>query len=242
MRFRLLVITGAFLALSICHQAFLPSSGTAASRRGADVQIYSLQILINQAYQMSLEGAGLIMLDQMGKGGIFGGMIAKRGWTMIDLGPRIISEAMNGEEMSQLISDGKGEDPLLSAVKGNAAGLLKAVDEIKNYLQLKVDEPGRSQMHSLVTLLNHGIKMATDGANMIMLGRTGEPGGAKKTLQRHGRTMMRDSRILIIRLSDNDTMKELHRAGYTISKSPAMASLHNLIERSLRIIDRLART
>lgn len=241
MRSRLLVTTGVLLALSICLHTLLPSSGAAASRRGADVQIYSLQILVNQAYQMALEGAGLVMLDQMGKGGIFSGVIAKRGWTMIDLGPRIISEAMNGDEMSQLIRDGRGKDPLLLTVKENAAELLRAVDEIKDYLQIKNDEPVRSQMHSLVTLLNHGMKMATDGANMIMLGRTGEQGGAKDTLQKHGRAMMRDSRVLIIRLSDNDTMKELHQAGYTINKSPAMASLHNSIERSLRIIDRLAR-
>ncbi|MDT8395300.1 MAG: hypothetical protein RRA32_02485 [bacterium] len=97
------------------------------------------------------------------------------------------------------------------------------------------------QMHSLFTLLNHGMKMATDGANMIMLGRTGEPGGAKDTLQRHGRTMMQDGRVFIIRLSDNEMMQDLHNSGLTIDKSPAMASLHRSIELSLRIIDRLAR-
>jgi len=213
----------------------------AASRRGADVQIYSLQILINQAYQMVLEGSSLVMLDQMGKGGIFGGVITKRGWTMIDQGQRIISEAMNGDEMIQLTRDGRSEDPLLSTVKEIATEMLRAVNEIRGYLLIKMDEPGRSQMHSLVTLLNHGMKMATDGANMIMLGRTGEPGGARDTLQKHGRTMMRDGRVLIIRLSDNDTMKELHRAGHTIKQSPAMTSLHNSIEHSLRVIDRLAR-
>lgn len=224
--------------------AFAPATfqhSEAASRRGADAQIYSLQILVTQAYQMVLEGSSLVMLDQMDKGGIFGGMIARRGWTMIDQGPRVISEAMSGDEISQLIRDGRGEDPLLSTVRKNAAEMLKAVDEIKSYLRTKVDEPGRSKIHSLVTLLNHGMKMATDGANMIMLGRTGEPGGARETLQKHGRTMMRDGRVLIIRLSDNDTMKELHQAGYTIKQSPAMASLHSFIERSLRIINQLAR-
>lgn len=225
-----------FMVVSI-----LPVTLSGASRRGADVQILSLQILVNQAYQMVIEGSSLVMLDQMGKGGIFGGVIAKRGWTMIDQGQQIISEAMSGDEMSQLTRDGKDQDPLLSTVKENTAEILKTVDEIRKYLLTEIDEPNRSRMHSLFTLLNHGMKMATDGANMIMLGRTGEPGGAKETLQKHGRAMMRDSRVLIIRLSDNKTMKELHQAGYTIDKSPAMASLHNSIKHSLRIIDRLAR-
>jgi hypothetical protein len=115
------------------------------------------------------------------------------------------------------------------------------VGEIRTYLQNEMSEPELSQMHSMFTLLNHGMKMATDGANMIMLGRTGETGGAKDTLQRHGRAMMRDGRVFIIRLSDNKTMLDLHNSGVTLDTDPSMASLHRTIELSLRIIDRLAR-
>ena len=232
--FVLTVLFSAFALTALQHSE-------AAGRRGADVQIYSLQILVNQAYQMALEGASLVMLDQMGKGGVFEGVINKRGWSMIDLSERIISDAVNGEEVKQLISEGKGNDPLLTTVKENAAQILEAVTGIRTYLNSDSAQPQLSQMHSLFTLLNHGMKMATDGANMIMLGRTGEPGGAKDTLQKHGRVMMRDGRVLIIRLSDNDTMKELHQAGHTIQQSPPMASLHNSIKQTLRIIDRLAR-
>jgi len=218
-----------------------PQHAEAAGRRGGDVQIYSLQILINQAYQMVLEGSSLVILAQMGKGGVFEGVIDKRGWSMINQGERNISDAVNGEEIKQLIREGKGSDALLAKVKENTTQILEAVAGIRTYLNTGTKEPQLSQMHSLVTLLNHGMKMATDGANMIMLGRTGEPGGARNTLQRHGRAMMQDSRVLIIRLSDNDTMKELHKEGYTIKRSPAMASIHKSIELSLRIIDRLAR-
>jgi hypothetical protein len=190
---------------------------------------------------MVVEGTSLVILDQMDKGGVFSGVIDKRGWTMIDQGERIISEAVNGKEFQQLVSERKGSDPLLATVRENADQLLKAVSEIRTYLGSKTKEPELSQMHSLFTLLNHGMKMATDGANLIMLGRTGEPGGAKDTLQRHGRVMMKDARVLIIRLSDNKTMLKLHNSGFTIEKSPAMASLHRSITLSLRIIDRLAR-
>jgi hypothetical protein len=233
----LFVLTGLFSFF--VSTAFQHSE--AATRRGTDVQIYSLQILVNQAYQMVLEGASLVMLDQMGKGGVFEGVIETRGWSMIDLGERIISDAVSGKEIQQLVSEGKGDDPLLSTVKENAVYIMEAVAGIRTYLKTNPTEPQLSQMHSLSTLLNHGMKMATDGANMIMLGRSGEPGGAKTTLQKHGRVMMRDGRVLIIRLSDNSTMKELHEAGYTIKQSPAMDALHNSIKQALRIIDRLAR-
>jgi hypothetical protein len=232
------------LILILVFSCFVPAvleQTEAASRRGSDVQVFSLQILVNQAYQMALEGSSLVMLDQMGKGGVFGGVIAKRGWTMIDQGERIISQTINGEEIKRLTSDGKGDDPLLSTIKENAAQALKAVSEVRAYLKNEMTEPQLSQMHSLFTLLNHGMKMATDGANMIMLGRSGEPGGAKDTLQKHGRTMMRDGRVFIIRLSDNKTMLDLHNSGVTLERDPAMASLHRTIELSLRLIDRLAR-
>ena len=160
---------------------------------------------------------------------------------LAEQGERIISEVLNGEEIKQLVRERKGSDPLLSTVKENADQLLKAVAEIRTYLRSNTNEPELSQMHSLYILLNHGMKMATDGANLIMLGRTGEPGGAKDTLQRHGRAMMKDARVLIIRLSDNKTMLDLHSSGTTIDRSPAMASLHRSITLSLRIIDRLAR-
>jgi len=241
MRSRTLVLIGSLFTLLFLGLSFLPAPVSAASRRGEDVQIFSLQILVNQAYQMVLEGSSLVMLDQMGKGGIFGGVIARRGWTMIDQGQRIISQSMNGEEMDQLTREGGDRNPLLLTVKENTAEILKAVDVIRGYLKTEMEEPDRSRMHSLFTLLNHGMKMATDGADMIMLGRTGEPGGIKDTLQKHGRAMMTDGRVLIIRLSDNETMLDLHNSGLTIEKNPAMAALHKSIEQSLRIIDRLAR-
>ena len=231
----------AFLLVLVVLVPATAEHSNAASRRGDNVQVFSLQILVNQAYQMVLEGASLVMLDQMGKGGVFGGVINKRGWTMIDQGQRIISEVISGKEVQELIRDEKGTGPLLSTVQENARHLLEAVAEIRTYLGSDVAEPHLSQMHSLYTLLNHGMKMATDGANMIMLGRTGEPGGAKDTLQKHGRAMMRDGRVLIIRLSDNKAMLKLHSSGMTIEANPAMASLHKSIELSLRMIDRLAR-
>jgi hypothetical protein len=227
------------LFISTLAQSF-PGRSEAASRRGEDVQVFSLQILVNQAYQMALEGSSLVMLHQMGKGGVFGEVIEKRGWAMIDQGERTISQAISGEEIKRL-TDGKGSDPLLATIKENATQVLAAVEVIRTYLNSEMSEPELSRMHSLFTLLNHGMKMATDGANMIMLGRSGEPGGAKDTLQKHGRAMMRDGRVLIIRLSDNKTMLKLHSSGMTIENSPAMATLHHSIEISMRIIDRLSR-
>jgi hypothetical protein len=53
--------------------------------------------------------------------------------------------------------------------------------------------------------------------------------------------MMKDGRVVIIRLLENETMQDLHNAGLTVDKSPAMAALHRSIELSLRIIDRMAR-
>ena len=231
------------LALILVFSCFAPAvieQPEAAARRGEDVQVFSLQILVNQAYQMALEGSSLVMLHQMGRGGVFGEMIEKRGWTMIDQGERTISQAISGEEIKKL-TDGKGSNPLLTTIKENANQALAAVKVIRTYLNSEMAEPELSRMHSLFTLLNHGMKMATDGANMIMLGRSGETGGAKDTLQKHGRAMMRDGRVFIIRLSDNKTMLTLHSSGMTIEASPAMAALHRSMEISMLIIDRLAR-
>jgi len=96
-------------------------------------------------------------------------------------------------------------------------------------------------MHSLFILLNHGMKMSTDGINMIMLGRSGDAANSRDLLQKHGRNMVKDARIFIIRLSDNEAMKALHAAGHKPSQNEAMGTLHKSIGLSLKIIDRLAR-
>jgi hypothetical protein len=225
-----------FLVISV-----FPTTVSAASRRGGDVQIFSLQILVNQAYQMALEGAGLVIVDQMGKGGIFGGLMGKRGWIMIDQGQSLISRSLDGEEMKQLEIEGDGDNPLTVTVRENARMMLEGIGLIRDYLGIKADEPNLSRMHSLFILLNHGMKMSTDGVNMILLGRSGETGSSRDLLQKHGRNMVKDARIFIIRLSDNETMKALHSAGHTPSQDKAMGALHKSIGLSLQLINRLAR-
>jgi hypothetical protein len=96
-------------------------------------------------------------------------------------------------------------------------------------------------MHSLFILLNHGMKMSTDGINMIMLGRSIDTGSSRELLQNRGRNMVKDARIFIIRLADNETMQSLHAAGHNPSQDRAMGLLHKSIGLSLKLIDRLAR-
>ncbi len=213
----------------------------AATRRGSDIQIYSLQILINQAYQMALEGSALVMIDRMGKGGLFGGLMDQRGWKMIEQSRQIIKDTLEGEEMKTLIEEGYGDSPLLAAVRENAGVMQEGIEAVRAYLSVSLPEPRLSQMHSLFILLNHGIKMATDGANLIMLGRSGSADASRETLQKHGRTMMQDGRVFVIRLADHETMKALHASGITPERDAAMRSLHTAMDTALKIIDRLAR-
>ena len=53
--------------------------------------------------------------------------------------------------------------------------------------------------------------------------------------------MMRDGRVLIVRLSENATMKELETLGLKKEGRSKYALLHEAIVMNLRIIDALAR-
>ena len=241
MRSRIPVLMGTFSLLLFLGTSAFPIKASAASRRGADVQILSLQILVNQAYQMALEGAGLVIVDQMGKGGLFGDLIRKRGWVMIDQAQSLIAGSLDGKEMKQLEIEGHGDDPLTVTVRENARIMLEGIGLIREYLGTRTQEPSLTRMHSLFILLNHGMKMSTDGINMIMLGRSIDTGSSRALLQNRGRNMVKDARIFIIRLADNETMQSLHAAGHNPSRDKAMGALHKSIGLSLKLIDRLAR-
>jgi hypothetical protein len=119
--------------------------------------------------------------------------------------------------------------------------MLEGVEIIEKYLKVEKRDSRNSTIHHLHILLNHGLKMAADGSNMIILGRTGPAKGANDLSQKHGRTMMRDGRVFIVRLSDNESMRELHNKGFNPTADARMDLLHQSIIKSLRIIDSLAR-
>jgi hypothetical protein len=220
----------------------LPAPGQAAGRQRSEeaIKLTGVHVMLNQAYQMILEGSGLVILGEMDGSSATGKSLAATGRRMLKRGRSLLTGISSGAELNELTKE-VGSTPRVKRARELADTLLEAADNIDRYLASKSSGGNRTAIDQLFMLLNHGMKMSTDGANMIMKGRIGPSNGASDFSQKHGRAMMRDGRVLIVRLSTNDTMKELEGKGVTSASDPRMDQLNRAIIKSLRIIDTLAR-
>lgn len=217
-----------------------PAHAAGKQRSSAAVQLTGAHMLLNQAYQMVLEGSNLVMAGSLEGTGAVGGSIIAKGHRMIEEGHNLIGGLAAGGDLDLLKKD-QGETPMVRRVAELAQAMLEATETINSYLAARSPGGHQAAINQLFMLLNHGMKMATDGANMIVNGRVGVSSGASEYSQRHGRAMMRDGRVLIVRLSTNATMKELQGRGVTPAADPRLDLLNKSIIQSLQIIDTLAR-
>jgi len=217
-----------------------PALAAPKHRKAVIVELNTLHIFLNQAYLMVLEGSGLVMLGEINTSTVFKDTVTLRGWELMEQGRQLIKNSLNGLPMKKLEVKYKN-DPLMKRVHDLGNMMLEGVEIIEKYLKVEKRDSHNSTIHQLHILLNHGLKMAADGSNMILLGRTGLAKGANDLSQKHGRTMMRDGRVFIVRLSDDESMRELHNIGVNPAADARMDLFHQSIIKSLRIIDSLAR-
>lgn len=94
-------------------------------------------------------------------------------------------------------------------------------------------------MHHLHIMMNHGLAMAADGANMVMLARMGMSPEIDTTTLDHGRQMIKEGKAVIQHAVSDKVMKGSHKQGqgdaplmsYTYELGDAMVAVINDLER-----------
>jgi hypothetical protein len=94
-------------------------------------------------------------------------------------------------------------------------------------------------MHHQHTMLNHALKMALEGSNLIMLGQMGMAEGVDAISVDHGKTMVKHARSLYNDVMTGKTMMNMHGEGKSPDKDTAMTYTHKLASAQLKVIDML---
>jgi hypothetical protein len=100
------------------------------------------------------------------------------------------------------------------------------------------DKPKDLQMdmHIMMKLLNHGLDLALEGANLQMLGYMGMANEQlDKDTIKHGSIMLKDGRQGIMDVLEGEPMKQIYKEGKY--NKEAMDDMHKLGKLMLKVID-----
>jgi len=96
--------------------------------------------------------------------------------------------------------------------------------------------PGNAAMHlhHMHTMMNHGLIMALQGSNLVMLSEMKMAPGIDEITLSHGKKMITDGKAMLKDMLNGDHMTAMHKRGE--ANSPLMAYTHDLANASLTVI------
>ena len=92
-------------------------------------------------------------------------------------------------------------------------------------------------LHHMHTMINHGLTMALQGSNLVMLSEMKMAPGIDEITLAHGKKMMADGKAMVKDMLSGEHMTKMHKQGY--GNSPLMSYTHDLAHASLKVIDEL---
>jgi hypothetical protein len=207
---------------------------------GHGMTMHHQHTMLNHALGMALEGSNLVMLGQMGMAKGVDKVSVDHGKMMIKNGRALYNEVMTGKTMTGMHSGGTSptDNPMMEYTHKLASAQLKVFDLLKEMSSEGHGGHGMA-MHHQHTMLNHALKMALEGSNLIMLGQMGMAPGLDEVSVDHGKTMIKHARSLYNETMTGKTMTDMHGKGTSPEKDSGMAYTHKLASAQLKVIDLL---
>ncbi|KPJ97504.1 MAG: hypothetical protein AMK71_13245 [Nitrospira bacterium SG8_35_4] len=113
---------------------------------------------------------------------------------------------------------------------------MKVMDLLDKHSEMK----GHSmEVHHQHIILNHALKMAIEGSDMLMTGQMGMAPGVDDHSVTHGKNMMKEARALWNEVMSGDYMMKMHGEGMSPDKHKGMAFTHELAEEQIKVMDLL---
>ena len=225
----------------LLFMALVASPGIAMKHEmgsGHGMTMHHQHITLNHALGMALEGSNLVMLGQMGMSPGIDEESVNHGKMMIKNGREMWNEVMSGETMKQMHGAGKSpsDDPQMKFTHELAEAQLKVIE----FLSKHSDMTGHTMaVHHQHLMLNHALKMALEGSNLVMIGQMGmAPGIDEKDID-HGKMMIKNGRDLYDKIMSGETMTKMHKEGKTPMDDAGMKFTHELAEAELKVISLL---
>jgi hypothetical protein len=89
-------------------------------------------------------------------------------------------------------------------------------------------------LHHMHTMMNHGLIMALQGSNLVMLSEMKMAPGVDEITLSHGKKMITDGKAMLKEMLGGEHMTAMHKGGQ--AKSPLMTYTHDLGNASLTVI------
>ena len=224
---------------------FLNSPAYGEMRHGpgsaAEMEMHHLHILLNQGISMVAEGSDLVMLAGMQATPDLDRPTLRHGQMMIASGRDLIGRALDGPEMTALASGGHAPASLVRYSR-------ELGEAIRRYMKLleRLDIDRMSSRRNLPLqrmniVLNHALKMASDGANLVMVARMGMAGDVDRLTLEQGERMISQARGLCREVTNGESMKRLREMEGTAAPSGMIALTGELAGSVSEIIELLAR-
>ena len=228
------LIVGVILAMLI----FIGTKGVMAMdmESGHEMTSHHQHMMLNHALGMVLEGSNLVMLSEMGMSTEVDAMSAEHGTMMIKNGTTMYNEIMSGKEMLGMHHEGKDpmKDPAMAYTHNLAEKELIVMDLLGK--MPKMEKGADMTMHHQHITLNHALKMALTGANIVMLGKMGMAGGIDEIDIEHGKMMIKEGKALFNDVMSGSKMMKMHEQGTSPESNEAMQYTHKLAEAQLQVI------
>ena len=185
---------------------------------------------------MVLQGADLVMLGGTHLPGELDETTGQHSQDMIQKGSQMIQDAVNGPAMEKI----HAAAPLYMAethLLGEA--MLGVISQFEQMARSDRSSDQAMATHHIHMLLNHVAQMATQGADLVMLGGMGMAGSADTASVDLGRHMISEATAVLNEVIEGESMQQLHLQKET--NSEGMASIHELGEKIMTVIDLLSK-
>jgi hypothetical protein len=194
--------------------------------------------MLNHALGMAVQGSNLVMLGQMNMVPGIDEVSINHGNMMMKNARGLWNEAMSGEMMMAMHKAGKSpaDDPVMKYTHELAETQLKVMDLLSQHAGMTAHT---MSMHHQHIMLNHALKMALEGSDLIMTGQMSMAPGIDEKSISHGKSMMKNARGLWNEVMSGKFMMQRHKQGKTPQEHKGMAFTHKLAEAQLKVMNLL---
>ena len=203
---------------------------------GHEMTSHHQHLMLNHALGMTVEGHNLVMLGNMDMVKDVDAMSVEHGNMMIKNGTAMYNEIMSGGHMMGMHHAGKDpmKDPAMAYTHKLAEKQLIVMDLLSR--MPKMGSGTAMTIHHQHIALNHALKMALEGSNLVMLGQMGMAGEVDRITMDHGKMMLKNAKGLLNEIVSGEDMMKMHKEGTAPESNEEMMYTHKLAEAQLQVI------
>ncbi len=208
-----------------------------AMKHDHGMSMHHQHLSLNHALGMALQGSNLVMIGQMGMVPGMDDMSINHGKMMMKSARDLWTEMIEGKAMMDMHDQGAGMmNPMMAFTHQLGEAQLKVLDMLDKHANMSAHSMAVHHQH---ITLNHALKMALEGSDMVMSGQMGMAPGIDGESIKHGKAMMKGAKTLYEKTMSGKSMMDMHKKGKTPMSDAGMKFTHKMGEAYLKVLNLL---